>query len=256
MAFRYILGVGTWQGTICWGLAVHARWRRREISGPKSKWGRHCCRPHSYPRVAFRRRTWRPMFRVPFAPYPKMWAFIGVVTGARAGIRFLPVPAPIRRSLPSPFGSETVQSLMARFLKRSCICRSFCNPSTPDRIDRPIVALLSRSDHRFSQLRAETLCEKSYWTAWTDATTSNWFEFSTDFRSLNHLSEKLSRLSDDLRLLLIAESGKRLIHCKRIQRWTGVDNSTLRRRSYRSRWASSRRRRALSLMKPSASCWS
>jgi len=126
-------------------------------------------------------------------------------------------------------------------------------PSTLDRIDQPIVTLLSRSDHQFSQIRAETLCEKPSWPAWTDITMPDWFKFSTDFRSLNHLSEKLSRLSDDLRLLPIAESGKLLIHCKRIQRWTEVDNSTVRRKIYRSRRANSRRRRALSLMKPSAS---
>jgi hypothetical protein len=57
----------------------------------QSKWGRHCCRPHSHRRVVFRpvriRRcfprgsTWQPMsFRVPEGPRS--------VTGARAGIRF------------------------------------------------------------------------------------------------------------------------------------------------------------------------
>ena len=58
----------------------------------KSKWGRHCCRPHSHQRVVFgfvrTRRcfrllsAWRPVsFRVPESPRS--------VTGARAGIRRL-----------------------------------------------------------------------------------------------------------------------------------------------------------------------
>lgn len=133
---------------------------------------------------------------------------------------------------------------------------AFAIPSIPDRIDRFITVLLSRSDHRFSRFQAETLCEKPSRTAWTDTIMSDRFEFSTDSRSLNRSSEKLSCLSDDLRLRSITESGKLLIHCRQIQRWTEVDNSTLRRRIYRSRCANRRRRRALSLMKPSASFWS
>lgn len=71
------------------------------------------------------------MFRFSFVPYPKIWTIVGVGTGARAGIRFLPVPVPIRRSLPSRSGSETVQSLMAKYLKRHCNCVSFYNPIDP-----------------------------------------------------------------------------------------------------------------------------
>ncbi len=37
--------------------------RTSHLVEPKCKWGRHCCRPHSHPRVAFIRRTWRPVFR-------------------------------------------------------------------------------------------------------------------------------------------------------------------------------------------------
>ena len=37
--------------------------RTSHLAQPESKWGRHCCRPHSHPRVAFIRRTWRPVFR-------------------------------------------------------------------------------------------------------------------------------------------------------------------------------------------------
>jgi hypothetical protein len=50
-----------------------------------------------------------------------------------------------------------------------------------------------------------------------------------------------------------------LIHFRAQCQWTAVDNSTLRRkrRDYpRSRCASSRKRSALSLMNPAASCWS
>jgi hypothetical protein len=154
-------------------------------------------------------------------------------------------------SVPRPF-NPWWPSLSSGF----AIAEALAIPSILDRIDQPIVTLLSRSDHQFSQLRAETLCEKPSWPAWTDIAMPDRFKFSTDFRSLNRLSEKLSRLSDELRLLPIAESGKLLIHCKLIQRWTEVDNSTIRRRIYRSRCASNLRRRALSLMKPSASFWS
>ena len=157
----------------------------------------------------------------------------------------------LRLSVPRPF-NPWWPGLSSGF----AFAEAFAIPSIPDRIDRPIMMLLSRSYHRFSQLRAETLREKPSWTAWTDIITPGRFKISTDFRPLSRLSEKVSRLSDDLRLLPIAESGKALIHCQQIQRWTGVDNSTLRRRTYRSRWANNRRRRALSLMKPSASFWS
>ncbi len=154
-------------------------------------------------------------------------------------------------SVPRPF-NPCWPSLSSGF----AFAEALAIPSILDRIDQPIETLLSRSDHQFSQLRAETLCEKPSWPAWTDISMPDRLKFSTDFKSLNRLSEELSRLSDVLRLLPIAESSKLLIHCKPIQRWTGVDNSTVRRRTYRSRRANSRRRSALSFMKPSASFWS
>lgn len=83
---------------------------------------------------------------------------------------------------------------------------------------------------------------------------------------------------DEWKMRRTSESHKRqsgpLIHFWRHCQWTRVENSTVRRKpgnnprfaaeivrigrrsGQRSRWASKRRRRAFSLMKPAASCWS
>ena len=85
-------------------------------------------------------------------------------------------------------------------------------PSLPGRSVRPVSAILSRSDHWTAQRLVETFCEASYWTAWTVAKTSVRVKISSDIKSLDRQSEKVFRLSDDLRLRFKAESGKQVIH--------------------------------------------
>ena len=186
-----------------------AQWAQRtsHLAEPKCKWGRHCCRPHSHPRVAFIRRTWRPVFRH-FRGKPQ--------------IRFLH-----RRSRRHPVLSGSVSSPKTVFFPFQFRDRSFhvgqvpsgsalaeapAFPSLPGRSVRPVSAILSRSDHWTAQRLVETFCEASYWTAWTVAKTSVRVKISSDIKSLDRQSEKVFRLSDDLRLRFKAESGKQVIH--------------------------------------------
>lgn len=101
------------------------------------------------------------MFRVSFAPHPKVWAIVGVCTGARAGIRFLTGFGSDPKIFPVPFGFRDRTFLLAGSLKRFCNYQGFeaevlAIPSIPNRIVRPIVTLRSRSDHRSSQRPVET----------------------------------------------------------------------------------------------------
>lgn len=99
--------------------------------------------------------------------------------------------------IPFSFWFRDRPTLGGQFSNGAAFAEASAIPSIPDRIDRPIVTLRSRSDHRFSQRRAETLYEKPSWTAWTDATMTKLFEFLPNFRSLDRLLEKLSRSFDE-----------------------------------------------------------
>ncbi len=129
-------------------------------------------------------------------------------------------------------------------------------PSLPDRSVRPILTVLRVPIIELPCFWSKPSARRSTGPRGQPPKCQSGLKNPSDFKSLDRQSEKVSRLSDDLRLRFKSESGKQVIHCKAIQRWTEVDNSTVRRRTYLSRWASSLRRSALSLMKPSASCWS
>ncbi len=227
---RYILGVDYAGHQVC-GVSTATQRRYCKRAGPLKQMG-----PASLP---------TPL--LPARGLPKKDLATGVSrpvsTGSEdPGIRWRRHRCSRRHPVPSGSGTNPkIAAFAFRFRDRSilggqvfqmtALAEAPAIVSLPDRTDRPVLALRSRSYQWSSLLRAETLYEKSSWTAWTGATTPNWFEFSSDSKSLNYLSEKLSDLSDDLRLLPISESGKQVIHRKRNHRWTRVDKSTLRRRS-------------------------
>jgi hypothetical protein len=112
--------------------------------------------------------------------------------------------------------------------------------------------------------RAEAVGEGHSGNARTDPATPSWVGISLDLRRLAFNQEMGSapfRCLESATEAAIRQADKpALIHCPPISLWRAVDKSSFRRKSrasnYRSRWASKRKRSALSLMNPSASFWS
>lgn len=177
------------------------------MSLAQSKWGRHCCRPHSHRRVVFRpvhiRRcfpfgsAWRPVsFRVPEGPRS--------VTGARAGIRFfrrillLPVAeASFRRHRTPSVSPRPVNPWMVDLSSSVRPKPNF--PFDPDRIFRSwlrtYVAWSSSSLASGRSLLQSTLAGRVDSRSHIDL-----FQKSQVFQSVRMRNSKSSSRFDDLRL--------------------------------------------------------
>jgi len=153
------------------------------------------------------RRTFRRALGARCFPFSPASRRSGSVTGARAGIRFL--PRSVRsEDLPSSEETETGHPLLARHLERFRVRRSVRVPIDA-RPERPACSrVLSRSSRAAHLRPAEAFCMWSSKTARTVSATSSGFEKSFAIRPLDRQSKSLSLPSDKQRLLRRSESFK------------------------------------------------
>jgi hypothetical protein len=225
--------------------------------------------------------AWR--FNAVFVPAPKSRAKIGLSSpGARAGAGSVgagsdPKIFPYRRAVPRPVSRPGPRTA------------SLCPWAPPDLSTGP-----ESPAYRLCALSVSTVldpdCSRRTWRAPrlvpppsgispSRRSGSKIPSPSPAFRPLPRKGQSPSRCLEDARPDRFGQARDRpVIHFRPDCQWTRVDNSTARRRSgelsafapgvalrqprqaagpyFRSRCANRRRRRALSLMNPAASCWS
>ena len=199
-------------------------------SGGQSKWGRHCCRPHSYRRVVAPKSELGARF---FASPPRGWE--DFKTGARTGIRY-------RLHAFDPKAAMQGPQYRDRYPHSTVIVR-IAWPKPPDASsrrpeNRPVserhTATISGDRLASGQGLPHTVldCRSGL------PATSGKLKFPFDLRLLEPSISggflPSRRFETAPRLLLFQVAQERLIHLSPILRWTEVDNSTGRRTAVRS----------------------
>ncbi len=216
----------------------------------------------------------------------------GSVAGARTGIRKHPPVLSPGRSGANPFAGLSGKTLDRHFRNRTSLVAGAVNfgfasdrrsstkpPRASDRSARPVMKRLALVRHRSPGAADRSPCTRqSRGRRGQVSPRLSGLDLSGNFRpfglQLPGVSAPFRWIETALRAAFRQALGARLIHRRSFSLWTRVDKSTLRRKDHhcairietflpgsadppqRSRCASSLRRKALSLMNPSASFWS
>lgn len=235
-----------------WRAGKESAGRKRSEPTPKTKWGRHCCRPHCHRRVGSEERFTPDVSLQPrkagsyVARRSRRCRFRrgpGMIRGSFPCVRA--VPRPFSWSVSHGSAMRGIDALSKPAGSAACRLRALA-ASTVWKLRHPKMPWLSSLHRAASRHRVE-----------------RGSEISSSFRVLPRPFEEPIPALDVWRMRLRAESGNSepadlstFSGNASGQGWISQPFVAKAAVYPRSRLASRRRRRALSLMKPSASCWS